>query len=380
MLKDDLEFIRRRAAVRSDGIYGDNLGISCFDEAHVDPDPRDVVSRARTSGSAEPALTELLDLSGALLIAEAAWLCRISHDRSSTELLAYRGALSANEVAGVLESLAGPINLSHASAPFRWLSDGREYIVCTIGETPEGSALLVLRANRLQAGDWPQAQEAAARAQRLMAIFLSTGEAAPARPAPSQQSDALSRGAINILPFGVVVVDINQTILLANDAMQGFFAETDLVANLGGKLAVLNSDDAVRFHVALGAVIAPRTRDDQSRTIALASESGNPILLSISRLADDGQPPRACIVVTASATDYRAHVQPLAKAFALTPVETRVVAQLTEGYTVQEAAAHLKLKVETVRTYLKQVFQKTGTHRQVDLIQLMKCGALPMLA
>jgi DNA-binding CsgD family transcriptional regulator len=176
-----------------------------------------------------------------------------------------------------------------------------------------------------------------------------------------------------------VVVDLNQTILLANDAMQGFFAETDLVANLGGKLAVLNSDDAVRFHVALGAVIAPRTRDDQSRTIALASESGHPILLSISRLADEGQPPRACIVVTASATDYRAHVQPLAKAFALTPVETRVVAQLTEGYTVQEAAARLKLKVETVRTYLKQVFQKTGTHRQVDLIQLMKCGALPLL-
>jgi DNA-binding CsgD family transcriptional regulator len=61
-------------------------------------------------------------------------------------------------------------------------------------------------------------------------------------------------------------------------------------------------------------------------------------------------------------------------------VETRVVAQLTEGCTVQEAASHLKLKVETVRTYLKQVFQKTGTHRQVDLIQLMKCGALPLLA
>jgi DNA-binding CsgD family transcriptional regulator len=379
MLKSDLDFIRRRATVRSDGLYGDRVGISCFDEAHAVDGPEDVLSHATAGGLIAPALSELLDLSGALLIAEAAWLCRISDDGSSTELLAYRGALSANEIAGVLDSLAGPINFSHASAPFRWLSDGREYIVCTIGETSEGSALLVLRANRLQAGDWPKGQEAAARAQRLMAIFLSMGASASARAAPAPDSDALSRRAMNILPFGVVVVDLNQTILLANDAMQGFFAETDLVANLGGKLAVLNSDDAVRFHVALGAVIAPRTRDDQSRTIALASESGHPILLSISRLADEGQPPRACIVVTASATDYRAHVQPLAKAFALTPVETRVVAQLTEGYTVQEAAARLKLKVETVRTYLKQVFQKTGTHRQVDLIQLMKCGALPLL-
>ena len=49
------------------------------------------------------------------------------------------------------------------------------------------------------------------------------------------------------------------------------------------------------------------------------------------------------------------------------------------GQALQDAALALQLKVQTVRTYLKQIFQKTGTHRQAELMQLMLSGALPVL-
>jgi hypothetical protein len=273
MLKNDIDLITRRERVRSNRLYGDAIGFSCFDEAPRVGSVGAVIPPCETDSSIDPALTELLDLSGALSIADAAWLCRIGGG-GSIALLAHRGNLFADEVASVLESLAGPINFEHASAPFRWLSGGREYIICTIGEMPEGSALLVMRANRRQVGDWPKVQETAARAQRLMSICLSMGECTPSSTAVAPQAEALARGMMDILPFGVVVVDINQTMLLANDAMRGFFAETHLLANLGGKLAVLNSDDAVRFHVALGAVISKSAGGNQPQTIALANERG----------------------------------------------------------------------------------------------------------
>jgi len=113
------------------------------------------------------------------------------------------------------------------------------------------------------------------------------------------------------------------------------------------------------------------------QTIALVDGEARPLLLQIARVP--GVRARACVIVTDPAAGRDINIQPLAQVFALTPVETRLVSQLVQGRNVQEAARALHLKVETVRTYLKQVFQKTSTHRQVELVQLMQNGALPAL-
>ena len=41
------------------------------------------------------------------------------------------------------------------------------------------------------------------------------------------------------------------------------------------------------------------------------------------------------------------------------------------GQTLTEAAGEMRVKVETARAYLKQVFGKTGMHRQTDLVAMM---------
>jgi DNA-binding CsgD family transcriptional regulator len=54
--------------------------------------------------------------------------------------------------------------------------------------------------------------------------------------------------------------------------------------------------------------------------------------------------------------------------FALSPAEARLVAHLITGASLRSCAQALGIKYETVRTYLKSVFQKTGTHRQAELV------------
>lgn len=56
------------------------------------------------------------------------------------------------------------------------------------------------------------------------------------------------------------------------------------------------------------------------------------------------------------------------KRFDLTPAQARLVSHLVAGVSLRSSAKALGIKYETVRTCLKSVFEKTGTHRQAELV------------
>jgi len=58
----------------------------------------------------------------------------------------------------------------------------------------------------------------------------------------------------------------------------------------------------------------------------------------------------------------------LREAFTLTPAEARVAALLANGADTTACAQSLNLSLATVRTHLRNLFTKTGTHRQTELV------------
>jgi DNA-binding CsgD family transcriptional regulator len=74
----------------------------------------------------------------------------------------------------------------------------------------------------------------------------------------------------------------------------------------------------------------------------------------------------------------------LARAFDLTRAEARLAALVAAGAAPSQAAAALGVGRGTVRSQLKAVFAKTGTHRQSELAALLLrlvsllLGALPL--
>ena len=58
----------------------------------------------------------------------------------------------------------------------------------------------------------------------------------------------------------------------------------------------------------------------------------------------------------------------LEKRFGLTPAQARLVSHLVAGLSLRSSAEVLGVKYETARTYLKSAFEKTGTHRQAELV------------
>ena len=54
--------------------------------------------------------------------------------------------------------------------------------------------------------------------------------------------------------------------------------------------------------------------------------------------------------------------------FGLSPAEARLALRLVAGETLRSAAVKLGIGYETARTHLKNIFDKTGTCRQAELV------------
>ena len=66
----------------------------------------------------------------------------------------------------------------------------------------------------------------------------------------------------------------------------------------------------------------------------------------------------------------------LQRHFGLAPAEARLALHLVAGETLRSAAVKLSISYETARTSLKNIFRKTGTCRQAELV-IVILTALP---
>jgi DNA-binding CsgD family transcriptional regulator len=61
----------------------------------------------------------------------------------------------------------------------------------------------------------------------------------------------------------------------------------------------------------------------------------------------------------------------LATTFELTPAQARLATRLARGDSIEDAAHEAGIAIATARNQLKAIFQKTGTHRQAELVALL---------
>jgi DNA-binding CsgD family transcriptional regulator len=68
-----------------------------------------------------------------------------------------------------------------------------------------------------------------------------------------------------------------------------------------------------------------------------------------------------------------AHLPPTAlrDLYNLTPAEAAVALRVLHGHGLQAVANELRVTLSTVRVHLQRAFEKTGTHRQAELVRLL---------
>lgn len=339
------------------------------------------IEQAIIVNNSDRQIVRVLELAGTLDVASGAWLSPINDQGDVAMPIAHVGETSWTDIERATNSanlLPGLFSDRRPPFPAPGLSG---HLVCMIGNRRVGRAALFLRQKSWHASVQTRLSDMVERIRGLVhTVWIILKEVASERPSPalSNSEPRLAEALIDQHPFGVVILDLDQQVHLANRAARKVFQDGDVVSMVGGRLVLDNTHDAIRVHVALRSVLTSRSEAEESKMIAITGKGGEPLLLMISKLASS--PVAASVVITRPSAMMDSDIQPLAEHFGLTPVEVRVVAQLVRGLSVQEAAGCLQLKVQTARTYLKQIFHKTGVHRQVELMHLMRSGTLPRMA
>ena len=106
-------------------------------------------------------------------------------------------------------------------------------------------------------------------------------------------------------------------------------------------------------------------------------------------LADSASPKGVAIATLKPLVDVKAHPRPvalfvtdfrgrsdcalsaIAECFGLTPAETRTLHHFVEGGTVTEAGQALAVSENTIKTHLQNIFSKTRSSRQAQLVKLV---------
>lgn len=111
--------------------------------------------------------------------------------------------------------------------------------------------------------------------------------------------------------------------------------------------------------------------------ISVSTSSGLVRLAAVAPLAASN-PRQAMILFEAQRTDHAALREHFFNAHGLTQSERLIAHQVLDGKTLNDAAEETGLSLATVRSYMKQIFTKTGAHRQSELISLYYTSILPV--
>lgn len=97
--------------------------------------------------------------------------------------------------------------------------------------------------------------------------------------------------------------------------------------------------------------------------------------------AGEGQRvPALALLLDDPARDIAPEIRDNARQHGLTAVETELACRLADGRTVDEAASDQRISVHTARKYLQQIFAKTSTSRQAELVRVLISGSAPRAA
>jgi DNA-binding CsgD family transcriptional regulator len=194
--------------------------------------------------------------------------------------------------------------------------------------------------------------------------------------------------AVDQLAFGLALLDPQGRVLLANRAIADWMRRRDGLCGQGPRLgAAMPNEDRL-----LGRMISDAAR------IAAGESLSAPGMLAVTRpslgralqvvvapvrgrrasalLDDQGATPAVLVLAFDPEIGSRSHELVLRRVFGLTPAECLLAAALMRGESLKLHADRSGVTRETVRSQLKAIFEKTGTHRQGELIAtLMSCVA-----
>ncbi len=185
---------------------------------------------------------------------------------------------------------------------------------------------------------------------------------------------------LNLLQYarhGVIFAAHNARVLFANGVAQNLFAKGEGIDVRAGELHT----QVVSDQVALRALVNRAGRGDadgirRGGSLTLKRRSGGRdyaahVLPLGEETPDEWRKPTVLILIVDPDTDPEPQAETLRRLYRLTKAEAAVAILIPRGEGLQAVADALQISLSTARIHLQRVFEKTGTHRQAELVRLV---------
>lgn len=186
--------------------------------------------------------------------------------------------------------------------------------------------------------------------------------------------------ALDAIDLGVILVDREGAPCLTNAAAAAVLRENRFLRQRGTTIHAGDLRQTMRLQAALAAAISYNGEP----LLALPGEQGAELIkltagddyliavvLPVDRPADEPGAAAAMLVMLRPDGDLEHIAVPACRLFGLSSVETKLACHLVAGHSLAEACGSLRIRENTGRSYLKQIFAKTGVNRQTDLIRIL---------
>lgn len=186
---------------------------------------------------------------------------------------------------------------------------------------------------------------------------------------------ATAQSAFNMLHPALFLADGAGYIVQRNQAAAGLLAQNDGLSLNDDRLHATKAAD----HHALNRLLEPASlaSDKDDALLYITRPSGKKPYIAVrirmtphSRKTPDARRPYQVLLVHDPEGGRLINLAALRARYSLTGAECGILEALVKVGSPKAIACHMGNSENTVRTHLKSIFSKTGTHRQSELIQL----------
>lgn len=183
-------------------------------------------------------------------------------------------------------------------------------------------------------------------------------------------------GALDRLDTGVLVMDGACRIIHASAMAQSLLRENTALAVVGGRLwlRLPHLHDRLLSRVRAAMDVAHGRMANPATALSVPRPGRMPLALEVAPLRPSAgalaKPRPYCLLFI---RDPQAPIVAarLRELFGLTHTEGVVAAALGQGHSPEEIAASMDIGIATVRSHIKRLLAKTGTHRQAEAVTLL---------
>ena len=191
--------------------------------------------------------------------------------------------------------------------------------------------------------------------------------------------------AVEFSGLATVLLGSNCEIVHANSAAEKILTQKDGLRRNRDTLACAAFPDTLRLQAAISHLQAePGDAQGPDPVLAIERAGRRPLTLALTVAHPDGGSDTAegCTIayIIDPEQDLTSAIEPACSLYGLSHSETRLTCALAAGYPVGMAAKRAGVREQTARSYLKQIFVKTATNRQAELIQLMLTSAVRLVS